>query len=294
MRRLLGIVLLALALAPVATAATKQPVFGLRAAGNPKLGYFVYPLQPGAARTGAVIVSNSGTAPGTVKAFTSDATTGSTTGTVYLPDRKPRATGRWISLANTSLFLRPGQHKVVRFNVRVPASAKPGQWVGGIVAETSHRITRPKTNQKAKVQIRIRDLTIVAVQANVPGRQSNTFTIGRVTTGGQRGLQQLVTHISNDGNVLVKPTGSITVADAQGKTVQRLAFKMDTFLPQTAIEYPLLLKKALAPGRYTADVRLAVPGSGSAAPRVVTAKPSFTVSKADVRQVFTSAAPQQA
>ena len=51
MRRLLGIVLLALVLAPGATAATRQPVFGLRAAGNPKLGYFVYPLKPGAART---------------------------------------------------------------------------------------------------------------------------------------------------------------------------------------------------------------------------------------------------
>ena len=294
MRRLLGIVLLGLALVPVATAATRQPVFGLRAAGNPKLGYFVYPLQPGAVRTGAVIVSNSGTAPGTVKLFTADATTGRTTGTVYLTDRRPTATGKWISLASKSLFLRPGQHRLVSFNVRVPSNAKPGQWVGGIVAETSHRVTRPKTSQKAKVQITIRDLTIVAVQANLPGPPSNKFTIGRVTTGGQRGFQQLVTHMSNDGNVLVKPAGSVTVADSQGKTVQRLTFKMDTFLPQTAIDYPLLLKQGLAPGNYTADIRLAVPGAGNAAPRVVSSKPSFTVSKADVKRVFTWPTPQQA
>src|SRR3954468_510697 len=173
MRRLLGIVLLALALAPAATAATKQPVFGLRASGNPKLGYFVYPLKPGAVRSGAVIVSNSGTAPGTVKLFTTDATTGRTTGTVYLTNRKARGTGTWITLTRKSLFLRPGQHTVVRFIARAPAGAKPGQWVGGIVAETSRRVTGAKSKQKASVQIKIRDLTIVAVQVNVPGPQSN-------------------------------------------------------------------------------------------------------------------------
>src|SRR5918911_2969537 len=139
MRRVLGIVLLALVLAPVASAATRQPVFGLRPAGNPKRGYFVDPLKPGATRTGAVIVSNSGTAPGTVKLFTADATTGRTTGTVYLTDRKPTGTGAWITLAAPSVFLRPGQHKQVRFDVRVPAGAKPGEWVGGIAAETSRR-----------------------------------------------------------------------------------------------------------------------------------------------------------
>src|SRR5438874_349842 len=114
MRRLLGIVLLALALAPVATAATRQPVFGLRAAGNPKLGYFVYPLKPGGVRMGGVIVSNSGTAAGTVKLFSTDAATGRTTGTVYRSDRKPRQTGTWTAPVRESLSRRPGRHIMVR------------------------------------------------------------------------------------------------------------------------------------------------------------------------------------
>src|SRR5207244_6003845 len=125
MGRLLAVTLSALVLAPLAAAAAKQPVFGLRAAGNPKLGYFVYPLAPGAARTGGVIVSNSGTAAGTVKLFTADATTGRTTGTVYLTDKNPTRTGAWVELAAKSLFLKPGAHRLVGFTVHVPGGPNP-------------------------------------------------------------------------------------------------------------------------------------------------------------------------
>jgi hypothetical protein len=292
MRRFATILLLALVVTPLASAATKAPVFGLRALGNPKLGYFVYSLSPGAVHQGGVIISNSGTATGTVKLFAADATTGNTTGTVYLTDSKAKRAGAWISLATTSLTLKPGQHRTVRFTVHVPPNTEPGQWVGGVVAETSHQVSQPKSKDKARVQIKIRDLTIVAVQVNVPGPPLLEFTIGGVTTGGQRGFQQIVTHIANTGNVLVKPTGTVTVLNKQGAKLQVLTFKMDTFLPQTAIDYPLLLKKALAPGDYSANVRLAIPGVAGAAAKVVTAHPAFSISKQDVKQVFTSAAPQ--
>jgi hypothetical protein len=292
MRRLAAIILLALVLAPLAAAAPKTPVFGLRALGNPKLGYFVYSLPPGSVQQGGVIISNSGTATGTVKLFAADATTGRTTGTVYLTDRKATRAGAWISLSSTSLTLKPGQHQTVHFTVRVPANEKPGQWVGGVVAETSRQVTGPKTKQKASVQIKIRDLTIVAVQVNVPGPPVLGFKIGGVSTGGQRGFQEVVTHIANTGNLLVKPTGSVTVLNKQGAVLQLLTFKMDTFLPQTAIDYPLLLKKALPPGDYSAKVQLSIPAVAGAAAKVVSAHPTFSISKADVQQVFTSAAPQ--
>src|SRR5207245_4589025 len=101
--------------------------------GNPKLGYFVYSLPPGSVQQGGVIISNSGTAAGSVKLFAADATTGRTTGTVYLTDRKAQRVGAWITLSTTTLTLKPGQHQTVHFTVRVPANAGPGQWVGGIV-----------------------------------------------------------------------------------------------------------------------------------------------------------------
>ncbi|HEV8462951.1 MAG TPA: DUF916 domain-containing protein [Gaiellaceae bacterium] len=293
MRRLALILLAFLVVAPAANAATKRAVFGLRAVGNNERGYFVYALTPGATTRGAVIVSNIGNAPGTVKLFTADATTGRTTGTVYETDKKPTGAGSWVTLSTGSVTLAPGGHKQVSFTVHVPPGQKAGQWVGGIVAETSHQRAGSKTQGKASVQINIRDLTIVAVQTNVPGAPIVKFSIGDVTTGGTRGFQQVIVHIANDGNVLAKPNGRVLIYDSSGKLVQSLSFTMDTFLPQTAIDYPVLLKKALAPGDYTATVRLnVVPTAGS--PITVTAKPTFSVSKDDVKQVFTSAAPQAA
>jgi hypothetical protein len=69
---------------------------------------------------------------------------------------------------------------------------------------------------------------------------------------------------------------------------------MDTFLPQTAIDYPILLKKALPAGNYQASVLLHVPGVAAASAKVVKSSPSFVVSDAQVKQVFSSSQPTQA
>jgi hypothetical protein len=288
MRRLTVLVFAALAIAPAAQAAPKSAVFGLRAVGSNARGYFVYSLAAGRSQTGAVIVSNAGTARGTVKLFTADATTGHTTGTVYETDKKPSRVGSWVTLSTRSLTLAPGQHKRVPFTLHVPRGQKAGEWVGGIVAETLRGVAGTKSKQKASVQIRIRDLTIVAVQANVPGPHVVSFQIGGASTGGQRGFQQVVVHFANAGNVLLKPTGTATIFDSHGRRVQTLPFTMDTFLPKTAIDYPILLKKALAAGDYSAAIRLSANG------RTFSSKPAFSVSKQDVKQVFTSASPTQA
>jgi LPXTG-motif cell wall-anchored protein len=285
------LILLSFVLPPVAAAATAGPVFGLRGVGNPKRGYFIYDLAPGSARTGAVIVSNTGNRTGTVKLYSADGSTGQTTGTVYLTDAKPMRAGAWLKLAQPSVQLAPGAIKRVPFTVHVPTGIGPGQWVAGIVAETATSAKTKRSTRKAGVQIRIRNQTIIAVQVDVPGARNASFMIGGVKTGGQRGFQQVLVHFANTGNILQKPTGFITILRA-GTPLQRLPFKMDTFLPQTEIDYPVLLKKALAAGDYETKVSLsfATPGGGQ---KTITASPPLTVSDQDVKQVFTSAAPTQ-
>ena len=117
MRRLAALAFVALTFAPAAHAATKGPVFGLRAVGNNQRGYFVFTLNPDAAQTGAVIVSNVVTAAGAVKLFTTDATTGRTTGTVYETNKQPKRAGSWVTLSSTAVTLAPGGHQQAAFTV---------------------------------------------------------------------------------------------------------------------------------------------------------------------------------
>ena len=287
--------LAALALAPVAGAATAPtgPIFGLRAVGNPKLGYFVYSVSAGTTLHGAVTVTNTGDQTGTVKLYSADATTGATTGTVYLTDSAPKGVGTWISVGSSSLTLAPGAHKVVPFTVHIPGASKAGQYVGGLVAETERKATGPKSQQKTNVQITVRNLSIVAVEVDVPGAQIAKFAIGGAAAGGSKGRQQVFIHVSNEGNVLRKPAGSVTIRTANGTSIQKIPIHMDTFLPHTAIDYPVQLTKALTPGHYVASVELTYPGTGTTGTVMSSAAPAFSVSSQSVQQVFNAGKPTQ-
>jgi hypothetical protein len=270
-----------------------RAVFGLRAGGNPKLGYFVYPLAPGATTSGTVIVSNVGTKTGVVRLFTTDATTGPTSGTVYRTGRAPTGAGTWVKLGQTSASLAPGASVTVPFSVQVPAGAPAGQWVAGIAAE-SPQASSTRSTGKRSVRIRVRSLTIVAVQVNVPGAVRQRFRIGSVHAGGSRGYQQLFVGFRDTGNVLSRPQGTVTVARTNGSNRQLLHYTMDTFLPQTAITYPLLLRTALPAGTYNADILLRAHPLDGGSWIVVRARRQFRISSQQVKQVFTTAAPTKA
>ena len=193
-----------------------------------------------------------------MKLYAADGSTGQTTGTVYLTDAHPVRAGAWIQLGTNLLTLAPGHFRRVTFTVHVPTNADPGEWVGGVVAETTQKPQSGRTKRKAGVQIKVRNQTIIAVQVNVPGKKSAGFEVGSVKTGGQRGFQQLIVHLANTGNVLRKPTGQVDVVEVVNNSrhlFETLPFTMDTFLPQTSIDYPILLKKALRPGTYEARGR---------------------------------------
>ena len=289
LRRLTLVAVLAAAFAPAAHAA--GPAFGIRALVHSKLGYFVYDAKPGTRVTGKVQITNSGNRVGTVKLFAADATTGQTSGTVYLTSGEKRHdVGAWVRLPAKQLELGPRETRVVPFTVVVPSGAAVGQHVGGIVAETAQRATGPKSKGKANVQITVRNLAIVAVQVNVPGPTVTRFSILGVRAGGRKGYQQVFVRMRNDGNVMAKPSGSITIEDAKGHEVLSTDFQLDTFLPRTTIDYPVnVTKRALDVGTYSTRVELAFAGGDGR--RAVHASPTLRVTPANVSQVFTSAAP---
>jgi hypothetical protein len=292
--RPLAVLLLIMLAVPAAAAAAAPPVsFGLRPVGKWPRGFFVYHGRSGQVLHGSVSVVNSGRRTGVVKLYPVDATTGQTSGTVYLTSgERLRGAGAWISLGARSLTLGPSAHRTVAFTVHVPRGTPAGQHVGGIAAETVGVAESPSSQGKTNVQIKIRNLSIVAVEVNVPGRLVARLAIGGIKAGGRRGYQQLLVHLRNSGNVMLKPRGTLTVEDGRGRRVAEQRFVLDTMLPGTEIDYPVnVTKRGLGAGSYRARVRIAYAGLGGGGRSVAVAQPSFRITSAQQNEVFRPAAP---
>lgn len=253
--------------------------------------YFVFDSWVGAVVESQVRITNTGTASGQVHLYAVDATTGQTSGTVFLAREAARAgSGKWVELGEQELTLQPGEERIVPFRVAVPSDARPGQHVAGLVAENATASTNAPTNASDKVagfQLNVVNRTILAVQVNLPGAAVEQIDVTGVTAGGDSGYQQLLVGLRNSGTLLVQPSGTLVVKNAQGAEVQRLALKLNTILPGSAIAYPVNVERqALASGAYHATVELRYGKEGTTAH-----EQDFTITDAQIAQVFQAPAP---
>lgn len=243
--------------------------------------YFVFDSKPSVVVKSTVRVTNTGTAKGSALLYPVDATTGQTSGAVYLNQNDPRKdVGAWMTLGVSQLTLNPGQSQIVQFRVTIPGTVRPGQHLGGIVAENAAESSSPQSN--SAIQIKVKSLTIIAVQVNLPGIPVEQVVGTGVQAGGQDGYQQLLLGLSNTGTVMLKPSGTMQVDNAQGKVLKNFSLKLDTFLPQTAINYPIIVTgQGLAAGNYQATLNLTY-GHG----QVLHYTTQFSITQQQLTQVF--------
>lgn len=281
-------------LSPVAHAAGGQAEFGLQPVlydpSDPLTkSYFIFDSKPGIVLKSRVRVTNVGTAKGSVSLYPVDATTGQTSGAVYLNQTDPRKdVGAWLTLGAQQLTLNAGQSQIVPFQVTIPATVRSGQHLGGIVAENltpAGTTPTPNANKNTgSIQINVKNLTIVAVQVNLPGTPVEKMSASGIQAGGENGYQRLLVGLSNTGTVMLKPSGTLQVVSAQGQQVENFTLNLDTFLPQTSIDYPLAITgAALGAGDYRATLNLTY-GNG----QTLHYTTKFTITQQQVTQVFGS------
>lgn len=217
--------------------------------------YFVYDAWPGQVIHDEVLVRNTGSAPGTVRLYAVDATTGQTSGTVFLLEGDPRIdVGAWITLDEDQLTLAPGEERVVSFTITVPQHVRPGHHVGGLVAQD---VEIKRGVEGGTVRIDLQTRTAIAVQVNLPGPVVEAVSINGVTAEVQHGQQWLRLGLRNDGTVMVRPHGTLAVFTPDGRDIARLPLQLDTLLPETEIQYPVpLTGQPLEPGEYRVRVDL--------------------------------------
>ncbi len=285
-------VALVLVAAPATVASAGGPTFALKPASPAKHGYFVFAGKPGATLHGKVRVINIGTTAGRTSLYAVDATTGQTSGAVYRSRQEPRRDmGGWIGLRKGTVKLGPGQSRVVPFSVRVPSGALPGQHLGGIVAQrsTSSAGGAKGGGKQHTFKVRVQELSVIAVQVDLPGPKRVKMTLTGIKVGTQPGHQALLLGIGNAGNILLEGRGSLKVADQSGRLVQSQNFNLDTFVPETHIDFPVYIQgTALPPGKYRGTVTIDYRG------RSLTRTFPFTISAAEAKQVFGTRAARSA
>jgi hypothetical protein len=285
MRRLAGLAVPLVIFVAPAHAAKTGATFALKAIGAGKTGYYVYESAPNAVIHGHVRVVNAGDEPGTASLDAVDATTGATTGAVYEQAAKHKVdVGTWIALDTRQVTLDPGASAVVNFTVTVPSDARRGDHLGGIVAAPVETQAAAKgDNSKKSFHVNVVEQAVVAIQVGLPGAARSKLAVRGVKAGGNGGYQTLVLALSNPGELMVKGRGAVQITDKSGKVVGDQRFNIDTFLPRTRIDYPLVVRgKALLPGSYQATVSL---DWGS--DQLRQAFP-FSVSRKDIKQAFGS------
>lgn len=252
-------------------------------------GYFIFHGSPGAVVRGQVRVTNVSNVAGRVVLSPVDATTGQTSGAVYLSTSAPRrGVGAWITIGAHTLALGPQRSGVVAFYVSVPRNITGGQHLGGLVAApVQPQRTNVSRSGRRTFRVNIREISIVAVQVNVPGTLVQRITLSGVRASGRPGYQTLLIGLANAGNTLVKGAGAMRVSRAGGGVVLGQHFPLDTLVPDTSIAYPVYVRgRRLGPGHYVAYLTVRY-GAG----HVVRGTFPFTIGSAQVRETYGTTAP---
>lgn len=225
-------------------------------------GYFEYTLAPGASTSGSVVVRNRSDAPATYDVYAADATTSPVTGVAYGESRTSEdGAASWIRLSTSEVKLAPGGHQTVDFAVTAAPEASPGQHVAAVGVQAPN-VTGPRQSGAggSSVSLVTNARVVVAVVVDVPGPAAAAARFGRPSVEVQQHIRQLISiPMANTGELLMKPvlSGTLRACGSDGSPVLvNFHRQLDTFVPHTAIRYPLYLDQALGTGCYAARIEL--------------------------------------
>ncbi|HEV2412662.1 MAG TPA: hypothetical protein VGS28_02535 [Candidatus Saccharimonadales bacterium] len=128
--------------------------------------------------------------------------------------------GNWVTLPN-SFILAPGQTKTITIPITVPKNASPGGHYGVIRFTGS-----PTTGGLDSVSLSASIGSLIFV--NVSGETVTNATLASFSAADQNytpssffqhGPINFITRVQNNGNVIVQPTGTITVKSFFGSTI---------------------------------------------------------------------------
>ena len=223
-------------------------------------------VEPGDAVAGRAVVRNLTDRAQTAVLTAVDATTtGDGTFTLAGDDEARAGVGRWTSVDADRVTLAPGEQRVVRYRVRVPAGAEPGDYAGGLVARAEGAGSR---EDAGGVTVTVVERVGLRVYVDVAGARDGTLSVDAVeadTAGGSLVKDALALPSALEARFTVRHDGNVRYDDLRGSVelrrgdsvVQARELALGTLLP--GAERPVSVRLPLpgfSAGDWTLEVRL--------------------------------------
>ena len=230
--------------------------FGIRPAnvsdGDPTGGaYFTYSLEPGARVDDEAVVVNDGEEPIALKLYAADGVTAIGGGTAFAAaDEERNGVRSWLSTDASEMELTAGERVTVPFTLQVPPDARPGDHVAGWIVEGP-----PKTGGSG-VAATVVERVGVAVVIRVPGPTEEHLSVGSLCLNQETGSNYFEASVENDGNVLTKANGSLSLTTKDGTEVFERPVELGTVLPGDKTLLRLDAPLDPGPGSFVAELTL--------------------------------------
>ncbi|MEY2471564.1 MAG: hypothetical protein QOK28_893 [Actinomycetota bacterium] len=178
--------------------------------------WFVFNAEPGQTVFTTARIGNPARVPQTVKLYLADLVFGKD-GTPTIPKGDPTDVGAWGAFDEKEVTLAPQQFVRMRFTLRIPDNADPGDHVGAVVAESS-----PEASAQAG-GLKIIKRVATRLYVTLPGAATQSFKITNVTKKlGSKwwpSTLEVTTLLTNTGRVRLRPDVRINGVKAKGTDV---------------------------------------------------------------------------
>ncbi|MEI7498323.1 MAG: hypothetical protein WCK11_03515 [Candidatus Falkowbacteria bacterium] len=167
----------------------------------------------------------------------------------------------WISMQKTSYDFLPNQQQEFTFTIRIPKDTGPGGYYGAVVFGTNPPELRPDSGDKgAAIGISQQAASLILLQIAGDAQESATirdFTADKQIYGTPYEVK-FQTRIENEGNVHLKPRGSIEISNMFGRKIETLMVNEQNanVLPKSIRKYENSWQGNVGFGRYRAALSL--------------------------------------
>jgi hypothetical protein len=224
-------------------------------------------LKPGATVHDYVSITNLSNTPVTFKVYAADGiTTADGFISVATADEKPVDVGKWTRLPRSSVKIAAHAHVIEPFTISVPASATPGDHVGGVIASITEKNTGTQVTRESRIA--------VATYLRVAGALNAAIGIDAVSTGYQGTLNPFAGGtavvgytVRNTGNVTLSGTQSVSITGPFGTEATVEPKSLSQLLPGDAIRVNARLTGVTPDGPLEAHITV-TPAQAPGAPKV--------------------------